>query len=329
MNTPPSVPTIHIVSTFAAAAKSGVWWHALGLYDALKAHAKVVLWSEQPPATELAAYPIRTIRPFQNDAPYGGTLLFVGMAQAPGPWYEHAAPARVVLDCTMFAPARLYRALNRLALGGRRQVEVRYCTELVRDLCAIPGSLYIPAYGLEPFFAVEREPAIRPFTVAKASRDTRQKHHFRDIALYRQLVAEGMRVNVVGGTSLQPYCDDVPERLALLPEMPRQQLPAFLAQQDCFFYRTALHCPESIGIVILEAMATGLPVVAHRQGGYRDVFEHGRNGFLFDSDGEALDIIRRLSREPEHAQEIGCNARATIRRLAEAPPDVLCAQLTA
>jgi glycosyltransferase involved in cell wall biosynthesis len=320
MNTPPA---IHIISTFAASAKSGVWWHALGLYDALRSHADVRLWSEQPPAAELAAYQIRTIRPFQNEAPYGGTLLFVGMAQDPGLWYEHAAPARVVLDCTMFAPARLYRAFNRLSLDGKRKVEVRYCTELVRQLCAIPGSIYIPAYGLEPFFAVERDVSMRPFTIAKVSRDTRQKHHFRDVSLYRQLAMEGMSVNVVGGMSLQPFFEDAPSGLTLLPEMPRQQLPAFFARQDCFFYRTALHCPENIATVILEAMATGLPVVAHRQGGYRDVFEHGENGFLFDTDEEALEIIDRLSRDNSGAREIGRRARETVRRLADMPPDAL------
>lgn len=308
---------VHLIGPFAAGMKSGVWTHALGLYDALKAHVQVQLWSEQPPAAELAAYPIREIRPFQGVAPYGGTLLFLGMAQLPGFWYEHAAPLKVMLDCTMFAPARLYSALNRLSLNGRRNVEVRYCSELIKQLCAVPGSISIPAYGLQPFLDERRTTRTqRPFTIGKASRDTLEKHHFRDIPLYRKLTAEGFRINIAGGTCLQPYVDEEIEGLALLPEMPRQELPEFYVELDCFFYRTPLHCVESIGMVVLEAMASGLPVVAQRYGGYRDVIEHGKNGYLFDTDEDALAILRHLSRSPELAYEIGRKARESVMHLA-------------
>jgi len=52
-------------------------------------------------------------------------------------------------------------------------------------------------------------------------------------------------------------------------------------------------------------MACGLPVVCHNRGGYVDIIDLGFNGFLFDTQQEALDILLRLKEDQALRESIG------------------------
>jgi len=69
---------------------------------------------------------------------------------------------------------------------------------------------------------------------------------------------------------------------------------------------------ETFGNVVLEAMGSGLPVVAAGAGGPLDIVRDGENGFLFDPDDPA-DLVRsteKLVRNPELRKRMGGAARA-------------------
>jgi glycosyltransferase involved in cell wall biosynthesis len=58
-----------------------------------------------------------------------------------------------------------------------------------------------------------------------------------------------------------------------------------------------------------------LPVVCHSSGGYREYIEHGKNGFLFDGDEEAFQIILRLKQDVALRRAIGSAARRSMEQI--------------
>lgn len=85
------------------------------------------------------------------------------------------------------------------------------------------------------------------------------------------------------------------------------ELAAAYASSDVFVMPS---CTETLGLVILEAMSTGLPVVAARAGGIPELIEEGVSGFLFSDESEAVAAIREVLGSPERRSAIGENARA-------------------
>ena len=89
----------------------------------------------------------------------------------------------------------------------------------------------------------------------------------------------------------------------------------FLQGLDCFFYRTGPRCWETFGRVVHEAMACGLPVVCHNRGGYVTSIDHGRTGYLFETNAEAKSIMQQLRDERAVADRIGTAARAAMEAM--------------
>ena len=74
---------------------------------------------------------------------------------------------------------------------------------------------------------------------------------------------------------------------------------------------------ESYGMVNVEAMASGKPVVSTRRGGPSETVADGETGFLVDAgDAEALarNVIDLL-RDPDLRQRMGAAGRARVERL--------------
>jgi glycosyltransferase involved in cell wall biosynthesis len=52
--------------------------------------------------------------------------------------------------------------------------------------------------------------------------------------------------------------------------------------------------PEPFGLVMIEAMACGTPVIAYRRGSVPEVIEENVSGFVVDAIDEAVTAVRRI-----------------------------------
>jgi glycosyltransferase involved in cell wall biosynthesis len=314
---------IHLVCPLLS-HRGGGPQRALHLFDELKDHREVFLWSEQslwserePDPAFSERYPVKSIVPERFEFPKSGTLIFVSSYFPVGPWVRYTSPRRIILvhNNNTMTPKDFRRKLRQLSNGGRREVEVMYASELTKKKAGdYPGYVQASLIDLDRFVPAPSKKQPSAFTVGRLSRADPLKHHPDDAALYRRLVEEGCRVRIMGPLpSLEAELGGM-ESVTLLP-MFAQEAHLFLQGLDCFFYRTSEKYLEASGRVVTEAMACGLPVVCHKSGGYAEWIDDGRNGFLFDTQQEALEILLGLKGDPALRGRVGKAARRTAEEL--------------
>ena len=86
------------------------------------------------------------------------------------------------------------------------------------------------------------------------------------------------------------------------------ELAAAFASADAFVFPSRT---ETLGLVLLEAMAAGCPVVAARSGGIPDIVTDGVNGYLFEPDDPngAIAATKSLLSATQIREQLRTNAR--------------------
>ena len=94
----------------------------------------------------------------------------------------------------------------------------------------------------------------------------------------------------------------------------RTQLPELYASSDAFVFASVT---ETLGLVVLEAMASGLPVIAAPAGGVRDHLRHGENGLEYPPSytGRMAQAMTTLATNRELAERLALGARRTAETL--------------
>ncbi len=88
-----------------------------------------------------------------------------------------------------------------------------------------------------------------------------------------------------------------------------ERLARAYASADIFVFPSRL---ETFGLVVIEAMAAGLPVVAARVGGVAEIVSDGLNGYAFESGDEARlrENVRKIAASRATMRRMGAQARA-------------------
>jgi glycosyltransferase involved in cell wall biosynthesis len=148
-----------------------------------------------------------------------------------------------------------------------------------------------------------------------------------------QALPAGAHLSVVGSTGHdpQPPERDYPSLLrclasdqdvqfrgtaadADLPDLFRSASVVVVPSVERTCYGRAVRVPELLGLVALEAMACGTPVIASRVGGLPEVVQDGITGFLVPpGDVQALrERLEQILRDPSLAQRLGAAAREVV-----------------
>jgi glycosyltransferase involved in cell wall biosynthesis len=91
---------------------------------------------------------------------------------------------------------------------------------------------------------------------------------------------------------VEPLIDG--KAIRYIPALPNELALREVGRSRAFLF--PLQWEEPFGLAVLEAMATGTPVITYRRGGMPEVVEDGVTGFLVDNEDEMLAAIHEVGK---------------------------------
>ncbi len=121
-------------------------------------------------------------------------------------------------------------------------------------------------------------------------------------------------------TSVEPLLRAAGANVEFIGEINDAQKPAFLSGAKALLF--PIDWPEPFGLVMIEAMACGCPVIARRRGSVPEVMDDGLTGFVIENEAEAIAACGQLHTLDRAAIRRQFDRRWTARRMAEDYVDV-------
>jgi glycosyltransferase involved in cell wall biosynthesis len=112
---------------------------------------------------------------------------------------------------------------------------------------------------------------------------------------------------------LEPLIDG--EQVQLVGEVNDRTKGPFLANAAALLF--PIDWPEPFGLVMIEAMASGTPVIAFRRGSVPEVVEDGVTGFIVEDEAGAVAAVARLGELDRRRVRAGFEQRFQARRMTE------------
>jgi glycosyltransferase involved in cell wall biosynthesis len=114
--------------------------------------------------------------------------------------------------------------------------------------------------------------------------------------------------------NIEPQVDN--EAIQLIGEVDERGKQPFLAGATGLLF--PIKWPEPFGLVMIEAMACGTPVIAYRAGSVPEVLDEGVTGFVVDGEEEAIQAVKNLARIDRRKVRARFEERFTSDRMARA-----------
>jgi glycosyltransferase involved in cell wall biosynthesis len=195
--------------------------------------------------------------------------------------------------------------LRAIAASRAARIQVIHCGVDLREYEAAPG----PA---------DRTGPLRVLTVARLEERKGVETLLRAAARLRDRELD-VELTVVGDGPDRERLDRIAAELRLdnavmmTGAVAEEEVTGYYARADVFCLPSSA---EGVPIVLMEAMASRLPVVATAIAGVRELVADGESGLVVPpGDDEALaEALRRLAEDPALAARLGLNGREAVAR---------------
>lgn len=112
---------------------------------------------------------------------------------------------------------------------------------------------------------------------------------------------------------LEPHIDG--QRIKLVGEVDDRNKQSFLDGSAALLF--PIDWPEPFGLVMIEAMACGTPVIAFRAGSVPEIIEDGVTGFIVDTEEEAVRAVKLAASLDRREIRRSFDRRFAARRMAD------------
>lgn len=179
---------------------------------------------------------------------------------------------------------------------------------------------YIPS-GVEPRFFIPREyrrSGEMRLLYAGTWLDQRGIFYLRDALQNLNRKLARFTITIAGGAAppdeiLRFFGEELAHRIVVRPVVAWESMPQLYAEHDIFVFPSLM---EGLPSVLLEAMATGMPVITTETCGMPDIVEDEVNGRLIPpGDAAAIEeAILYFANSAELREKLGAAARETMKR---------------
>lgn len=173
--------------------------------------------------------------------------------------------------------------------------------------------------SLHPFKPKQREGV---FVVGKLARNTPMPHAAAKWPaslwpILKVVRSRGVKI----GARCMAWSPDVEKKCGAPPVwaecFPQEAVSTDYFLSGCDALLCSGDCEENWSRVALEAMASGVPVVADHRGGFTEMIQHGVDGMLCKTPDQFVEALTTLATDEDYRQAMLYNARVSLESLSD------------